>query len=316
MFIAASDIRPAGEAGDVIVRTGRPAVLVADDAPEVVTLLQDSFGGDYDVLVARDGGEALAIASAHQPELVLLSVELPGRDGFDVCRTLKADVRTRDIPVIFVSGGESDETEIRGLELGAIDFLTRPVRPIPLALRVGNHLALKRTRDTVLGQAILDAPTGVGNRRLFEDSLAKEWSRSIRLRTHLSLALIDLDHFPRFVRNNGAAAGDACLRRVADLLKGALFRPTDLIARYGRERFALLLPQTDAPGSRHVAERAREAVERAALAIGGDAPGLSVTLSVGLATALPAGGEDPVTLLRLADERATEARDLGRNRVH
>jgi len=302
VFIASSPARAAGperNAGAGSSRSGQPAVLVADESPDVADVLCDTFGADYDVVTARAGDEALDLAAAHQPELILLSVELPGLDGFEVCRRLKADVRTHDIPVIFLSACVAEATETRALELGAIDFLVRPARAIPLALRVGNHLALKRRTDTILARAMVDGETGLGNRRYFEDTLAKEWFRAMRLGTHLSLALVDLDPAP-------APAAAQRLKAVADVLKGTVFRPTDVLARYGRDRFAFILPQTDAAGSRHVTERARQRVEQA---------GGAGTVSIGLATLVPAADQDQVALLRLADARAGEARENGRNRV-
>lgn len=300
MFVAPSDARVAGSQPTAgTVRSGLPAVLVADEAPELAVLLRDAFGADHDILTAATGDDALALAAAHQPEVILLSAELPGRDGFEVCRLLRAEPRTREIPVILLSASDAEETEIRALELGAADFLIRPPRAIPLALRVGNHLALKRKTDTILARAMTCADTGLGNRRHFEETLAKEWFRAMRLCTHLSLALIDLDPAP-------GIATPQRLRRVAEGVKGAVFRPTDVLARYGPERFAIILPQTDAPGSRHVAERVRERVGQA-----GDAG----TVSVGLATQVPGLDQDQVALLRFADARAGEARASGGDRI-
>ncbi|MBV8848205.1 MAG: diguanylate cyclase, partial [Methylobacteriaceae bacterium] len=166
-----------------------------------------------------------------------------------------------------------------------------------------------------------DPLTGIPNRRAFDDALTVEWRRAMRESgAHLSLALIDIDHFKKFNDEYGHPAGDDCLRLVANAIGATVQRPGDLAARFGGEEFALLLPNTDAPGAKTIAERIRAAVMELAIPHMGNSPGQVVTISVGTATIRSSGlgkeKPDVAILVMAADSALYEAKRLGRNRVH
>jgi diguanylate cyclase (GGDEF)-like protein len=294
---------------------GRQTVLVADDSPVVMALLIATLGSEFEILAATDGREAMAIAINRMPDLIMLDVLMPEFDGFEVCQKLKLDERTRNIPVIFLTGLEAAEDEMRGLELGAIDFIAKPIEPRIVALRVRNHLELKRYRDFLENLSLIDGLTGIGNRRRLDEALEREWRRARRVEVPLSMAMLDVDHFKRFNDFYGHAEGDNCLRQVAAVLQKMCKRPADLVARFGGEEFALIMPQTTRDGAILVAERVRASVAELRIPHNSSDAAPFVTVSIGVATVTPKVDTGPETLTRLADEKLYEAKRNGRNRV-
>jgi diguanylate cyclase (GGDEF)-like protein len=293
----------------------RQTILIADDSTAVVTLLRAVLGEEYDVIVAPTGPAAVENALQRQPDLILLDVMMPGMDGFEVCRRLRAEERTQRIPVMFITGLNAPEDERRGLELGAIDFIAKPIQPAIVRLRVRNHLELKRYRDFLEDLSLVDGLTGIGNRRRFDEFLIREWRRSRRARTPLALVMLDVDYFKAFNDKYGHAAGDECLREVAATIAMVVRRPGDLCARYGGEEFAAILPHTDLAGARTLGERIRAAVTGLEIPHARSAVAPVVTVSIGVAAGDIAGNEEPEALLRAADRRLYEAKIAGRNRV-
>lgn len=293
----------------------RPRILVVDDQPANIQTLYQVLKGDYDVAMATDGSQAIALCQRRPPDLVLLDVVMPGIDGFEVCKRLKADSATRDVPVIFVTARDSTEDETQGLEVGAVDFITKPVNPPVVRARVRTHVELKRQADFLRSMAFNDGLTGVANRRWFDERLQVEWLRCRRNKLPLSLILLDLDHFKPYNDHYGHQAGDDCLREVAGAMKARLGRPADLLARYGGEEFVCLLPETPYEGARAKAEDLGRAVFELQLAHAGSPTAPVVTISRGVATAAPAVEGSPGELLARADERLYAAKHAGRNRT-
>src|SRR4030042_6365192 len=166
-------------------------------------------------MFATSGKDALDIAAQHAPDLILMDVVMPEMDGYQVCARLKVDARTKDIPVIFVTSMGQEEDESKGLNCGAIDYLTKPISPSIVKARVHNHLELKRYRDSLRTLSTLDGLTGVPNRRRFDEVLNEEWRRARRNQTVLSLLLMDIDNFKSYNDHYGHLSGDDCLRKIA-----------------------------------------------------------------------------------------------------
>ena len=307
--------RPESKTSDPLASDGRQVILVVDDHPAVLSAIESKLGADYRIITAHSALAATTLALADSPDLIVLETKLAELDGFELCRQLKSDPQTEDIPVIFLTAFDAGENEIRGLELGAIDFIVKPIRPAALALRINNHLALKRARDLLYNQSLVDTLTGIGNRRCFEDTFSREWFRAARQGMPISLALIDLDQFRRYNQEFGRAKGDECLKQVARMLKSVLQRWADTPARYGGARFVAILPQTTDDGAGRVAERIQEGLASLALPYNTAEGQAAVTVSIGVASCVPASGQDPVLLLRLADERLVEAKNAGRSQV-
>ena len=290
-------------------------VLVIDDNPATAHQLFEVLGDDYHMLVATNGVDGMAIAAEQNPDLILLDVVMPPPDGHEVCARLKDDPHTRGIPVIFVTARDDDEDEARGLSLGAIDYLPKPLRPAIVRARIKNHIELKRSRDLLQRMTTLDHLTGIDNRRRFDECLASEWNRAARDGYVLSVVMIDVDHFKNFNDRHGHARGDRCLVRVAAALQGAVMRPADLVARYGGEEFACVLPDTDLAGAWQLAERMRSSVAALAIDHGNSPVAAHVTVSLGVASALPQACTPPHSLIEAADEALYEAKRAGRNCV-
>lgn len=293
----------------------RPTILVADDSPANIGFLEMILGGDYNLLFAVNGEDAVELALAETPDLILLDVVMPNMDGYEACRVLKADRRTADIPVIFVTALAQEGDETRGLELGAIDFISKPISPAVVRARVRNHLELKRQRDILTGLSFMDGLTGIANRRRFDLVLDTEWRRCTRNCAPLSLLMMDIDFFKPFNDAEGHLAGDDCLRKVATALTGVVLRPGDLLARYGGEEFVCVLSETDGAGARMVAERSQAVLAELALPHPRSAVAPVVTLSLGIATAFPSAKTEPASLIQAADAALYAAKSAGRNRV-
>ena len=293
----------------------KPTILVADDAPGNIAFLEQALGGAYEILFANNGQEAVALALAEAPDLILLDVVMPGMDGFEACRVLKADPRTADIPVIFVTALDQEEEETRGLELGAIDFISKPYSAAVVKVRVRNHLELKRQRDLLAGLSYLDGLTGIANRRRFDQILDLEWRRGLRCATPLSLIMIDLDLFKDYNDASGHLAGDDCLRQVAQAMADTLKRPGDFLARYGGEEFACILSDTDDAGAWLVAERLHAALAEVRLPHPKSSLSPWVTMSMGVATQVPAQEDGALRLALAADMALYRAKAAGRNRT-
>ena len=224
----------------------RQTVLIVDDAPANIEVLSEALSDEYEVLFATSGQDALDVAAEQHPDLILLDVMMPEMDGYEVCTRLKGDTKTQTIPIIFVTAMDHEEEETKGLNVGAIDYLAKPIRPAIVRARVRNHLELKRYRDNLECLSSTDGLTGIANRRRFDEFLDREWLRARRCQTPLSLILMDIDLFKGYNDHYGHLAGDDCLRHLAREMTACLRRPTDLVARYGGEEFACLLPDTDA----------------------------------------------------------------------
>lgn len=293
----------------------KPLLLIADDEPANVHVLVETLRHDYRIKVATNGKMALDLANREdQPDLVILDVMMPGMDGFQVCRRLKAQPETHDIPVIFVTALNTASTEYEGLQLEAVDYISKPVNPAILRMRVRNLVKLKLLQDRLLEMSTLDGLTGIANRRRFGEFLDIQWRSALRAGTPMALIMTDVDLFKQFNDHYGHIAGDECLQQVAATLAAGLRRPGDLTARYGGEEFACILGLTDAEGAGRMAEALRAAIEQLRIPHAGSPYGV-VTISCGVETMVPAGKALPFDLVERADKKLYAAKITGRNRV-
>lgn len=228
------------------------------------------------------GADALNVAHLTAPDLILLEAQMPGLTGFQVCAALKADEKLAEVPVIFITSHREQACELQGLELGAVDFIAKPINSALVVARVKIQLRAKRLADELRRQSMIDGLTGVGNRRRFDETLRREWLRARRNGESLSLLMVDVDHFKLFNDQYGHPAGDACLRTVASALVSTSQRPADLVARYGGEEFVQLLPKTGRAGAAHLAWRAFDAVAALGISHDGSPLGRRLTVSVGI----------------------------------
>ena len=257
-------------------------ILLVDDNPGMIQVMARILSGTGQLQFATSGAAALQQVRETPPDLILLDAEMPGMSGYDVCEALKADPYLADIPVIFVTAHGDQAFELKGLDIGAVDFITKPVSEPLLLARVKTHLRVKHLTDELKRISTVDALTETLNRRAFDAALAREWKRGLRSGAPICMLMVDVDHFKRFNDNYGHPAGDACLRTVAQALKRAVLRPADIVARYGGEEFALLLPQTPRAGAQHMAHRLLDAVEAAKIPHAASLTSNHVTVSIGI----------------------------------
>ncbi len=295
--------------------TAPARILVVDDDPANIEVIADIFDDDYDVLISTDGERALEIAETSEPEVVLLDVMMPGMDGFEVCRRLKGRRATSGIAVIFITGMGDVDAEARGLELGAVDYVNKPINPPVVRRRVDNQIELKRARDRLAQLAITDGLTQIANRGHFDETLAREYARLARRGEKLALILIDIDSFKMFNDTYGHIAGDDSLRAVARVVDGAASRPADLAARYGGEEFACILPDTDLDGARRIAERIASGIADLAIEHAGSDVADHVTASIGVAAVTCTPDRSPLNVVATADEQLYAAKSNGRARI-
>ena len=294
--------------------TTKPTILIVDDIPLNIKILGDSLKKEYRVRFATEGSKALMIAASDDPpDLILLDIVMPTMDGYEVCRRLKADRRTRNIPIIFITAKDQEEDETTGLELGAVDYITKPFSLPIVHARIHTHLELKRHRDFLENLSTLDGLTGVPNRRTFDERLQMEWRRAMRDSTSLALLIMDIDHFKAFNDNYGHQAGDDCLKLVAKTLAAAMRRPGDFFARYGGEEFTCILPQTDLSGVRHMADKMLSCIDSLQVPHRYSSAGDHVTISIGGACIYPIAPARIDMLIEAADKCLYEAKKEGRN---
>ena len=293
----------------------KPRLLVVDDQPTNIQVLYRVFADDCQVFMATSGEQALHTAREEAPDVILLDVMMPDMDGYEVCRQLKQDSATRDIPILFVTAHHEAQEEARGLACGAVDFITKPIHPAVVRARVHTHLTLQRQTEVLKRLVFIDALTHAFNRRYFDERLAEEWGRAQRTGRPLGLILIDVDYFKQFNDVNGHQRGDDALRQVAQALKGTILRPGDVVCRYGGEEFACLLPDTDLDGALQVAQRMKLAVRDLAIGHPASAVAEVLTISAGVAVRTPTSRDDAAALLALADAQLYRAKAEGRARV-
>ena len=294
---------------------GRPKLLVVDDQPLIIQVLYQTFAQDHQLFMATSGAQALALCAQHRPDLVLLDVMMPDMDGYEVCARLKANPATRDIPVIFVTAHNDEAAEAHGLDVGAVDFISKPINPKIVRARVKTHVTLKAQSDLLRSWAYMDGLTGVHNRRYFDEQLAAEWGRAVRNKAALSIVMLDVDFFKRYNDHYGHQAGDDCLRLVASAIKNSLKRPADQVARYGGEEFVRLLPDTDLAGALLVAQQIGQQIFDLQIAHADSSAAPVVTVSLGVCSKSATATGSALALLGQADAQLYAAKAGGRHRT-
>ncbi|WP_321491353.1 diguanylate cyclase domain-containing protein [uncultured Desulfobacter sp.] len=292
------------------------SVLIVDDTPINIQVLVNALKDTYRVRIANEGRKALSVAASEDPpDIILLDVMMPEMDGYEVCRCLKQNPKTMQIPVIFVTTRRSSEDEAFGLNLGAVDYISKPFSIPVVKARVRTHLQLKLRTDKLEALAMVDGLTGIANRRSFDQTLDLDWRRAQRMGSHLSLIMIDIDEFKAYNDNYGHGAGDECLRVVAEAIESIMRRPGDFVGRYGGEEFVVLLPESDLKGTLAMAEKIRLAVKALKIPHAFSGTADHVTISLGCHAMLCESKTSSRQLLQEADQALYFAKQKGRDRV-
>ena len=285
-------------------------ILLIDDSkpihPLVASLLADEPVTIHSAFDAKSG---LILAASLRPDLILLDVEMPEVDGYETCRRLKADAATVNLPILFLTARATTEEKVRGLNLGAIDYVTKPFKLSELLSRVRAALRTSHLIRLLEEKALIDPLTGLGNRAMYDERLAAEVGLRIRSGTALSCIVLDVDHFKDVNDKYGHPFGDQVLSKIADTVSN-ICRVEDVACRHGGEEFVILTPQTSAGHAALLAERMRDAIAKIPFSRKGES--IAVTCSFGVAEA--AGTYDRLMLER-ADQALYQSKEGGRNRV-
>ncbi|MCX6074839.1 MAG: diguanylate cyclase [Campylobacterales bacterium] len=295
----------------------KPTILIVDDATANIQLLAEILGNDYSIKIATSGEKALQIANAiEMPDLILLDIMMPVMDGYEVCKKLKSNSATSEIPVIFVSAKDEVSDQMQGFNLGAVDYIVKPYEPLLIKARVKTHINLKLKTQMLEKLAMIDGLTGIANRRRFDETFKSECGRSMRHAKPLALVMMDIDYFKAFNDGYGHGAGDECLIKVANKLQSVLNRDSDFVCRYGGEEFIVILPEIDIEGAKNVAQKLKDSVENLNIPHNYSKVAAHVTVSVGYAISTINNESDCENLLKLVDEMLYKAKEMGRNTIY
>ena len=316
-------------------------ILIVDDRHENLFVLESLLEDmNCNIIKATSGNEALSLMLDYDFALALLDVQMPEMDGFETAELMRSNVRTRYIPIIFVTAISKEQKCIfKGYEVGAVDYLFKPIEPIMLQskvrvfielhnqkkvveeqskllkLRVQELLELRESNCKLESLSICDGLTGISNRRRFDEYLEISFKDSMRSGKPLSLIMADIDFFKAYNDNYGHPKGDECLIKVARTMVSSLKRPMDLVTRYGGEEFAVVLPDTDINGAIIVAEEIRKSIE--ALEIKHERSDVApyISLSLGVSSIIPNHSDSLEELINQADKALYKAKASGRNIV-
>ena len=301
---------------DIEVNETKPKVLVVDDERMNLNALHGLLREDYQIMAAISGEQALKAALSGKPDLILLDINMPDMDGLEVCKRLKQDPLTREIPVIFITGKTQEEDEVQGFEVGAVDYIPKPFNPIIVKARVQTHARLKRQSDLLKKLAYRDGLTGISNRRRFEEWAAEELQRCDRLNANVAAIMIDIDHFKLYNDHYGHQQGDQCLVKVAQTLQEvAQNRGDGMMARYGGEEFVGLFKVTDQDASMQLAQELVKHVNALGLPHAKSSTHASVSISLGLCFSEPGSTRPLSALIKQADDQLYQSKTTGRNRA-
>ena len=288
--------------------TEKALILIVDDIAINLKIIEWSIKKDYATICVETGEACLEqLKKDPLPDLILLDVAMPGIDGHETCRRLKSDKRTADIPVIFITGLTEGEDETFGFELGAVDYITKPIHPAILTARVNTHITMKLQRDQLNHLAFHDQLTGLYNRHYFLETAEDKVKQALRDESELWLLMIDIDKFKNINDTYGHAIGDLILVEVAKALETS-HRSNDLVSRFGGEEFVVIFDTCGKENALKKAEKLRSNIEKLA------PNDIVVTISIGLAC-LSATNKNVLNLLKSADDALYCAKENGRNRI-
>jgi diguanylate cyclase (GGDEF)-like protein len=285
--------------------------LIIDDNVDALEVAKTRLSKEnLDIVCAEGGISGLDMARREKPDLILLDLEMPDMSGFDVCRALKSELDLCMIPVLFLSGSTTAEDKVKGLDLGAVDYVTKPFDTFELRARVRAALRTKHLQDLLIEHAHIDPLTGLPNRRALMERLRVEWSRIERHGGRLSFIMADIDHFKQINDIYGHHIGDQMLQEVAAVIARQC-RKLDMPSRYGGEEFGIIVPEESVAGAKILAERCRKNIEEASVTVKGER--IRTTASFGVADAADLTATQ--TLMKRADDALYEAKNAGRNQV-
>jgi diguanylate cyclase (GGDEF)-like protein len=289
--------------------------LVAEDNKDLTEIIKTVLSkSKYWVVSAADGEEAMEKLAREQVDIALLDIMMPKMTGLEVCRKIRQDPLLRSIYVIFLTALAGGEERVKGLEVGANDYITKPFYFPELLARISVGERLTHQRQEVERQAVRDPLTGLYNRRMLEERLNDEFDRAKRYQRPLSLLMIDIDNFKQVNDVYGHDWGDAVLQKIAQRLREKT-RKSDIPVRYGGDEFVMVLPETTLRGALHAAEKIRQETKSVVFDPGPSYAAFSVTVSIGAASTSEKMYTDWREMLKDADVGAYRAKTTGKDSV-
>lgn len=319
-------------------------ILIVDDIlSNIISLKAVLDSEEVKLFSAMSGNEALKILLEEEIDIVLLDVQMPEMNGFEVAEIMRSNKRTMNIPIIFITAISKEEKYIfKGYELGAFDYIFKPISntilkskmEVFIKLNVQNKIIEKNARELeekslilenkireleiaeekLKSLASMDGLTGIYNRRTFDTEFNNEWYRGLRNNKKISLIMIDVDDFKSYNDNYGHLNGDECLKSVAHTIRDSIERPYDIVCRYGGEEFVVLLVNTDVKGAEYIANKIKENIYNLNIKHEHTAA-KRVTISLGVASMMPVVNYERENFIKLADKALYEAKRKGKNRV-
>lgn len=291
-------------------------ILIVDDDKANRKILKELLHEQAKIVFAKNGQQAIELATKHQPDLVLMDVIMPDLSGFDVIEILKNAPLTKNISVIFITGLANSDDEAHGFSLGACDYIYKPFKPSIVIARVMTHLELIRQRKLLDEIAHIDALTGVSNRRKLDLVMENEVAANKREKKTLLVGVLDIDFFKQFNDNYGHGAGDIALKKVGAALMEILQRPRDFVARFGGEEFVILVPDCHMVGAKIVLKNIAQAISEKD--ISHDYSDISDKLTVSIGAVLVDDNQDHQVahIFEKADSLLYQAKLNGRDQFH
>ena len=288
-------------------------ILVIDDSTTSVVILENMLKNmNIETISANNGESGIEMASKEQPDLILLDILMPGIDGFETCKRLKNNHNTSEIPIIFISAKDESVDKVKGLELGAIDYIAKPFDIGELRARIGVVLRILELHEKNTALANTDELTKLYNRRYFFNIFEREVLQAKITGKPLAVMLFDIDHFKNVNDTYGHIAGDKILEQMGKVISENKY-PLDVVARYGGEEFIVLMPQTPQKEAARAAEKLRSTIDQWQWDIGDKT--ISVSVSIGLVSMESIDSSDLSEIVQRADDSLYVAKEHGRNRV-
>lgn len=290
----------------------KPTILAVDDTVQNLDVLEELLD-EYRVIDATNGKDAISLVKEQRVNLILLDIMMPEMDGFEVCKILKSDEKTKDIPIIFITAKSDEDSIEKAYDLGAIDYVTKPFLPKELLSRIKKELRIQELIEKLEELASKDTLTQLYNRRFFYESAIKMIAHSKRYNKPVSIIMLDIDHFKSVNDRYGHKAGDEVLKELAQIMQNRR-RKSDMVVRLGGEEFAILLPETSKEQAYKIAQQLRQTIEKNRVNLS-DGNTIYFTASMGISSVDMDKESDIDAALSRADKVLYKAKESGRNNV-